>query len=85
MDCGINDLLTTKCTKCQKEIGSNTNQVFLIGGWPFCKVSCVENNQMRIAWSRKRHNRDVLYYGEAKLADFECVSKEPYGGPVDEN
>lgn len=41
-----------KCTKCRKEIGSNTSNVWLIGGWPFCSKKCVETNEVQVAWRR---------------------------------
>lgn len=42
----------TRCTKCRKEIGAHTSNVYLIGGWPFCSVKCVVANDVRIAWRR---------------------------------
>lgn len=47
---GVPAIETCKCTKCRKEIGTKTSDVYLIGGWPFCSKKCVVNNQMRIAW-----------------------------------
>lgn len=41
-----------KCTKCRKEIGSKSSDVYLIGGWPFCSKKCVVANDVRIAWRR---------------------------------
>lgn len=84
IETGINCLHTTKCTHCQTEIGTNTNNVFIVGGWPFCKMSCVEDNQVRIAWNRRHYNHNILHFGEAKLQDFQCMTKGPRMEPVDE-
>ena len=83
IEVGVDPLNTCRCTTCFKEIGTNTGNVLLVGGWPFCRMKCIEEVKARIAWNRKNYNYNILHYWDAKLHDFQCTTKGPQMRPVD--